>query len=639
MSLPRHHPTRRVLALLPVLACSLLAPGMTGQAAAAPTPSYSLAVSMNPDRSSAQSLSGKSFSQASKIHVFTTPTTSARRVRFYLDDATMSRAPRSIETTAPFDFNSTAADGTAIGFDLASVSVASHTITAAVETTNGRTRVVSASFAVTSSTTTTTPPPPPPPPPPTTTADTTNPTPASLSATGGDQSVKLDWTAATDNVGVTRYEVWMDSGYVSGVSSSTRSYTVSGLAAGVSHSFRVVAYDAAGNYANSNSVSAAAVSTTTTTVPPPTTSSGTAAAFPSALRASGRNIVDENGYVMPTLRGFNMHVGPGFTWDQSHFDAIKAIGGKINRAVLHWDQFEMSQGVVNTTAIANLDLHIARAQAAGIYTMLELHLNVGRVPSWTSGVSGETAKYAAYGQTLTQYLANRYGNPASPKYTKAVVGFGLNEPPIEDNAIRNGNNSIPWLEGIQRKMISWMRADAPKWIGFVAYGYAQATPIYDDTWQDPDAIDASPTAYDSVGGNVIIDLHDYNVGCNNTNPSCDGRQYNGMIWPTYQGGPMLTVGGSYTSSSLLRSQQAAYMKPYKTFSEQAGIPLMLGEWGWTSGDGETGWITDKKVAWANGGAAIEIQWNYDVSSANTIWAARPGGTWRPSVSKWLAPTA
>ena len=50
---------------------------------------------------------------------------------------------------------------------------------------------------------------------------------------------------------------------------------------------------------------------------------------------------------MPVLRGFNMHVGPGFTWDQSHFDAIAARGGKINRAVLHWDQFEPTQGVVS----------------------------------------------------------------------------------------------------------------------------------------------------------------------------------------------------------------------------------------------------------------------------------------------------
>jgi len=370
-------------------------------------------------------------------------------------------------------------------------------------------------------------------------------------------------------------------------------------------------------------------------------SSATPAPFPSRLKASGRRIVDENGYVLPTLRGFNMHVGPTFVWTQPHFDAIAAGGGKINRAVLHWDQFESSRGIVDVAAIANLDLHIARAQAAGLYTLLDLHLNVGRDPAWTSGESNEMEKYAAYGQTVTRYLAYRYGNPASAQYTKAVVGLGLNEPPLQDSAIRDGSNAIPYLEAKQRQMISWMRAPgyAPAWIGFVAYGYASATPIHDRSRQNPNAVDASPTAYDSVGANVVIDVHDYVIGCTNTDPNCDGRRWNGTIDPTYQGGPLIETGDSpapsYTSSTERQGQHRAYLAPYKTFSIQANIPLMLGEWGWPTGPtGETAWIADAKLAWANAGTVIEIQWNYDVSSTNTMWAARPATTWRPSVSNW-----
>ena len=625
---------RRTLGLVPLLACTLLA-GLAGPAAAAPPVNYSLAVSTQPDRSSAQSLSGKSYAQSTKIHVFTTPTTEARRVRFYLDDTSMSRTPRYIDSAAPFDFAGTASDGTAVALDLSTLSASTHTITAAVETTRGKTRVISASFSVTGATA---PPPPPPPPPPA--ADTTKPNPAVLSAAPGEGQVALSWTGATDNVGVTRYEVWHDSTWLAGLGESARSYTATGLVSGTTYNFRVVAYDAAGNYANSNVVSVTAGTRTTTPPPPPPPSDGTAAPFPSILKASGRSIVDENGFVVPRLRGFNVHVGPSFVWSQTHFDAMKAIGAKINRAVLHWDQFELSQGVVNTSAIAALDLHIARAQAAGIYTMLELHLNVGRVPSWTSGKSTEVEKYAAYGQTLTQYLAYRYGNPASPHYTKAVIGFGLNEPPLEDGTIRNGNNSIPYLESKQRQMISWFRAPgfAANWIGFVAYGYASATPIYDDSRQNPSAVDASPTAYDSVGGNVVIDVHDYQIGCNNTDPNCDGRQWNGMIYPSYQGGPMLEAAAtsSYTSSSLRRSQQAAYMKPYAQFSTQAGIPLMMGEWGWSDGHtGELEYIADKKLAWSNAGTVIEIYWNYDISASNSEWAARPGSVWRPAVTSWF----
>lgn len=384
----------------------------------------------------------------------------------------------------------------------------------------------------------------------------------------------------------------------------------------------------------------------TTALPAATTLSASTAmpaAFPSRLRASGRHIVDENGYVLPTLRGFNMHVGPGFTWSQRSFSDIATLGARINRAVIHWDQFEPREGVIDPTAIANLDLHIARAQAAGLYTLLELHLNVGRYPSWTSAKRTEIEKYAAYGGTLTQYLANRYGNPASAHYTKAVVGFGLNEPPLEDSTTRNGDRSIPYLEGKQRQMISWMRGPghAPDWIGFVAYGYASATPIYDHRWQNARAVDASPTAYDSVGGNVVIDVHDYVVGCTNADPSCSGRQWNGMVYPTHQGGPMIGSGdsraASYVSSTYRRAQLAAYLAPYKAFSERAQIPLMIGEWSWPGGSSDgLAWLADKQAAWAKAGTSIQIHWNYDVTANANVnpWAARPGGIWTPTVQSW-----
>ena len=167
---PKHpHATRRGLAVIALLACVLLSAGMTGQSAAAPTSNYSLAVSTQSDRSSAQSLAGKTYSQPAEIFVFVTPTTSAKRVRFYLDDTTMSSAPRNVASIAPFDFAGTASDGSAVALDVGSLSIAAHTITAAVETTNGKTRIVSASFTVTAPAGTT--PPPPPPPPPTGTVD------------------------------------------------------------------------------------------------------------------------------------------------------------------------------------------------------------------------------------------------------------------------------------------------------------------------------------------------------------------------------------------------------------------------------------------------------------------------------------
>jgi glucose/arabinose dehydrogenase len=104
-------------------------------------------------------------------------------------------------------------------------------------------------------------PPPPPPPPP---SDTAPPTaPGSLTASVASGSISLNWTASTDNVGVTRYDVYR--GTTSGFTPSTANriaqptsttYTDPGLAPGTYY-YRVAAEDAAGNVsAFSNEASA-----------------------------------------------------------------------------------------------------------------------------------------------------------------------------------------------------------------------------------------------------------------------------------------------------------------------------------------------------------------------------------------------
>ncbi|MFD2611265.1 discoidin domain-containing protein [Paenibacillus gansuensis] len=81
------------------------------------------------------------------------------------------------------------------------------------------------------------------------TGDTTAPSkPANLSSpskTGS--SVSLSWTASTDNVGVTGYDVYNGSTKVNSSLITGTSYTVSGLSAGTAYTFTVKARDAAGN--------------------------------------------------------------------------------------------------------------------------------------------------------------------------------------------------------------------------------------------------------------------------------------------------------------------------------------------------------------------------------------------------------
>jgi predicted phage tail protein len=95
-------------------------------------------------------------------------------------------------------------------------------------------------------------------------ADTTAPTaPTSLTASTSKRKINLTWGASTDNVGVTGYRVWRSSSAAGpfsqiGTTTST-SYTNSGLTSGSTWYYYVTATDAAGNVsAPSNTASATA---------------------------------------------------------------------------------------------------------------------------------------------------------------------------------------------------------------------------------------------------------------------------------------------------------------------------------------------------------------------------------------------
>ena len=77
-------------------------------------------------------------------------------------------------------------------------------------------------------------------------------------------SFTLSWTASTDNVGVTGYDVYQDGIKINPSNITATSYNVSGLTAGTTYSYFVKAKDAAGNH------SAASTSLNVTTNAPDT---------------------------------------------------------------------------------------------------------------------------------------------------------------------------------------------------------------------------------------------------------------------------------------------------------------------------------------------------------------------------------
>ena len=99
-----------------------------------------------------------------------------------------------------------------------------------------------------------------------TSTDTTAPsTPTNLAASGTTSvATTLSWTASTDNVAVTGYDVYSGSSLLGNTASTSASIT--GLTASTTYSFSVKAKDAAGNASSSSNV--LSVTTGTTTTPP-----------------------------------------------------------------------------------------------------------------------------------------------------------------------------------------------------------------------------------------------------------------------------------------------------------------------------------------------------------------------------------
>ena len=101
-------------------------------------------------------------------------------------------------------------------------------------------------------------------------ADTTPPTaPTGLTLVPSSSSIALSWIASTDNVAVIGYYVYRNGQKMNLPNQITgTNYTDTGLSPGIAYSYQVGAYDAAGNIARSNQISATTIFDVTPPSPP-----------------------------------------------------------------------------------------------------------------------------------------------------------------------------------------------------------------------------------------------------------------------------------------------------------------------------------------------------------------------------------
>lgn len=107
---------------------------------------------------------------------------------------------------------------------------------------------------------------------PPTTCDLTAPTaPVALTATAASPTtINLSWTAGTDNVGITSYKVFRDNSPSPMATVISTNFSDTGLAPSTTHSYKVVASDAAGNLSPASNIATAATPADTAAPTAPT---------------------------------------------------------------------------------------------------------------------------------------------------------------------------------------------------------------------------------------------------------------------------------------------------------------------------------------------------------------------------------
>ncbi|MED7953669.1 carbohydrate binding domain-containing protein [Streptomyces sp. BE303] len=191
--------------------------------------------------------------------------------------------------------------------------------------------------------------------------DTQAPTvPGNLRTTGKSAaSVNLAWDAATDNTGVTGYDVYQGATKVA--TATGTSTTVGGLAAATAYTFTVKARDAAGN------TSGASTALTVTTDPGGGTPTGFKQAAPYLYNGWGNppaatTVMNATGIKWFTMAFILAQNGCNPTWDsqrpllngvdQATVNAVRAAGGDIVPSIGGWSGNKLGPNCATTADLA-----------------------------------------------------------------------------------------------------------------------------------------------------------------------------------------------------------------------------------------------------------------------------------------------
>jgi bacillolysin len=226
--------------------------------------------------------------------------------------------------------------------------------------------------------------------------------PTNLSASGTtDVSTVLSWTAATDNIAVTGYEVYNGATLITTITGLT--YTVTGLSSNTPYTFTVKAKDAAGNTSvASNEATITTLETDTTAPSAPTnlTASGTTASTTNlSWTASTDNIavtgynVYKGGQFVATVTG-TTYTATGLSPSTLYSFTVKAKDAK--------DNLSLDSNSVSVTTTANTISYCASKGKNVVYEHID-YVGIG-------GISNTSVANAGYGNFTSLTTNLPYGS-------------------------------------------------------------------------------------------------------------------------------------------------------------------------------------------------------------------------------------
>lgn len=173
--------------------------------------------------------------------------------------------------------------------------------------------------------------------------------PTSLSVTGSTSStVSLSWTASTDNVGISAYEIYVNGNYVTTVTST--SAVVNGLAPTTTYAFYVIARDAAGNLSTqSNSVNGTTTASSGGETPPTSCGTENFESIPAASSTYTTNTWTNNGITWTAVdsRTDQTINGKAITIEDGSLSSSTISGGISSLTVTTQMKFAGNPGTFN----------------------------------------------------------------------------------------------------------------------------------------------------------------------------------------------------------------------------------------------------------------------------------------------------